>query len=201
MTIFSIDEHNNITAFASQPEAAAATPTPGDTFSSARELAERLADWPEERWAAIWNSLPGVTPVQCFKSPKAAASRIWKRIQGLGTAQPKAAPKAKAGAQSAKAAPSRGQATQKATTAKKAPQSRKAAKSKAAAGPRQGSKTAQVIVLLRRKSGATISEIMQTMGWQRHTVRGFMAGAMPKAGYRVESFKPEGGERTYRLNK
>jgi hypothetical protein len=28
-----------------------------------------------------------------------------------------------------------------------------------------------------------------------------MAGAMKKAGYNVESFKPEGGERTYRINK
>jgi hypothetical protein len=32
-------------------------------------------------------------------------------------------------------------------------------------------------------------------------VRGFMAGAMKKAGYTVESFKPEGGEHTYRINK
>jgi hypothetical protein len=39
------------------------------------------------------------------------------------------------------------------------------------------------------------------MGWQRHTVRGFMAGAMKKAGFTVESFKPEGGERNYRLPK
>jgi dipeptidyl aminopeptidase/acylaminoacyl peptidase len=38
------------------------------------------------------------------------------------------------------------------------------------------------------------------MGWQRHTVRGFMAGAMKKAGYTVESFKPEGGDRTYRVS-
>jgi hypothetical protein len=30
--------------------------------------------------------------------------------------------------------------------------------------------------------------------------RGFMAGAMKKAGYNVESFKPEGGERTYRIH-
>jgi len=28
-----------------------------------------------------------------------------------------------------------------------------------------------------------------------------MAGAMKKAGYAVESFKPEGGERSYRLAK
>ena len=40
---------------------------------------------------------------------------------------------------------------------------------------------------------------MDQMGWQKHTVRGFMAGAMKKAGYAVESFKPEGGERTYQL--
>jgi hypothetical protein len=31
--------------------------------------------------------------------------------------------------------------------------------------------------------------------------RGLMAGAMKKAGFTVESFKPEGGERTYRINK
>jgi hypothetical protein len=50
--------------------------------------------------------------------------------------------------------------------------------------------------MLQRKNGATLAEIMDTMAWQRHTVRGFMAGAMKKAGYTVESFKPEGGERT-----
>ena len=31
-------------------------------------------------------------------------------------------------------------------------------------------------------------------------MRGFVAGAMKKAGCMVESFKPEGGERTYRIN-
>jgi hypothetical protein len=54
--------------------------------------------------------------------------------------------------------------------------------------------------MLQRKNGATLEEIMAKMGWQKHTVRGFMAGAMKKAGYAVESFKPEGGERTYRIN-
>ena len=54
--------------------------------------------------------------------------------------------------------------------------------------------------MLKRKNGATLAEIMEKMGWQRHTVRGFMAGAMKKAGYAVESFKSEKGERTYRIN-
>ena len=45
--------------------------------------------------------------------------------------------------------------------------------------------------MLQRKNGATLAEIMERMGWRKHTVRGFMAGAMKKAGYTVESFKPE----------
>jgi cell pole-organizing protein PopZ len=84
--------------------------------------------------------------------------------------------------------------------AKKTAPAKKSAKAKESDGPREGSKTAQVVAMLQRKNGATLAEIMKTMGWQKHTVRGFMAGAMKKAGYAVESFKPEGGERTYRIN-
>jgi outer membrane biosynthesis protein TonB len=98
-------------------------------------------------------------------------------------------------------APTEAPANNEATPTKSAPKSTKAAKAKEAAGPRDGSKTAQVVAMLQRKNGATLSEIMDKMGWQKHTVRGFMADAMKKAGYTVESFKPEGGERTYRINK
>ena len=116
-------------------------------------------------------------------------------------AKPKAERKAKGGAHSAKGAPAKGKATKKATPAKNAPKGKRAAKTQEAMAPREGSKTAQVVAMLQRKNGATLAEIMEKMGWQRHTVRGFMAGAMKKAGYTVESFKPEGGERTYRINK
>jgi Protein of unknown function (DUF3489) len=44
--------------------------------------------------------------------------------------------------------------------------------------------------MLQRPERATITEIMQKMGWLRYTVRGFMAGTMKKTGYNVESFKP-----------
>jgi hypothetical protein len=54
--------------------------------------------------------------------------------------------------------------------------------------------------MLERKNGATQAEIMDQMGWQKHTVCGFMADAMKQAGYTVESFNPEGGERTCRIN-
>jgi len=69
--------------FGRSENAAAATATPFDSFSSQKELAELAAQWPADRLVAIWNSLPGVTPVKKFKDHKTAISRVWKRIQGL----------------------------------------------------------------------------------------------------------------------
>jgi hypothetical protein len=206
MTTFTITE-NNITAFPTPDHAEAAVGAGAQAFTSQKQLVELATAWPAERLVAIWNSLPGVTPVESFKSAKAAASRIWERIQGLGDpatpeaepAKPKAHKKAKGGAQAAKGAPAKAKATKKTSPAKSAPKAKKAAKAEAG-GPREGSKTAQVVALLQRKNGATLAEIMEKMGWQAHTVRGFMAGTMKKDGHTVESFKPEGGERTYRIN-
>src|SRR6516225_959176 len=132
----------------------------------------------------------------------AAASAPAEELKA-SSEKPKATKKAKSDAQGAKGAPAKGKSSKKTTPAKKSPEGAKAAAKPAKAesgAPREGSKTAQVIAMLQRKNGATISEIMEKMGWQRHTVRGFMAGTMKKAGYEVESFKPEGGERTYRIN-
>jgi hypothetical protein len=111
-----------------------------------------------------------------------------------GATRKKGAPKAKQGAK--KAAPKKRAAKRGAK-----PASKKASKPKAAAVPREFSKKAIVLDLLRRPKGATLAEIMEKMGWQKHTVRGFMAGAMKKAGYTVESFKSDKGERTYRIAK
>jgi hypothetical protein len=202
MTTFTIDSENNISAFTTPEEAAATTATPFDTFANQKELVSLVGQWPAERLVAIWNSLPGVKPVKSFKTAKVAAGRIWDGIQSLGeTPKPKAERKAKAGAQAAKGAPAKDKASKKATPAKEAPKGKKAAKIEQSEAPREGSKTAQVVAMLQRKNGATLAEIMDKMGWQRHTVRGFMAGAMKKAGYNVESFKPEGGEHTYRIGK
>jgi hypothetical protein len=208
MKTFRIDEQNNITAFGTPEEATATTAAPFDSFASQQDLAELAAGWPAERLVALWNSLPGAKPVKSFKTAKVAASRIWSSIQGLGedakpeakAANPKPDKKAKRGARAAKGAPAKAKATKKTTPAKNAPKGKKAAKAEESTGPREGSKTAQVVAMLQRKNGATLAEIMAKMGWQKHTVRGFMAGAMKKAGFTVESFKPEGGERTYRIN-
>jgi hypothetical protein len=85
-------------------------------------------------------------------------------------------------------------------TATKQPKRKKASKpAQDSATPRE-TKLSQVVAMLQRPEGAPITEIMSKMGWLKHTVRGFMAGTMKKAGYNVESLKLEGGERSYRIN-
>jgi hypothetical protein len=204
---------------------------PFDSFASEEGLAALAGGWPAARLVAIWNSLPGVTPVKKFENHKIALRRIWARIQGLGEPavvkgdqgqsaqeeQPEAT-HAKNGAglpkrvyipghgwaSTVEAAPKAKKETEKAAgkgtkkTDKKAP--KKGTRTEAPTAPREGSKTAQVLAMLQRKNGATLNEIADKMSWRKHTVRGFMAGTMKKAGYMVESFKPEGGERTYRIS-
>jgi hypothetical protein len=79
-------------------------------------------------------------------------------------------------------------------------QPRQAHESRRQRQPREGSKEAHVIAMLRRPEGATLAQIGESTGWQTHTIRGFFAAALKKRhGLAVTSEKPEGGERTYRL--
>ncbi|MGD0580140.1 MAG: DUF3489 domain-containing protein [Bryobacteraceae bacterium] len=206
MLTFTIEnETNNITAHATAQEAEAVPNA--ERFRNEAGLAKLAANWPAARLVEIYNSLPGVSPVKKFTDRKTAVSRIWKAIQSLRWSLPDEAETHADGAapldvtttlvapQTADVAPTEAPATRKATRSRKSPTATPKVR-----GPREGSKTAQVVAMLQRKNGATLAEIMTAMGWQRHTVRGFMAGAMKKAGYTVESFKPEGGERTYRIS-
>ncbi|MCW5713442.1 MAG: DUF3489 domain-containing protein [Bauldia sp.] len=65
---------------------------------------------------------------------------------------------------------------------------------------RAGTKQALLIEMLRRADGTTIEEVMAATGWQAHTVRGAMAGALKKKlGLELTSEKVEGRGRIYRL--
>jgi hypothetical protein len=67
------------------------------------------------------------------------------------------------------------------------------------AGRHADSKQARVIGLLQRPEGATIDEIASATGWQRHTVRGLISGALKKKlGLNVLSEKTDRG-RFYRI--
>ena len=45
---------------------------------------------------------------------------------------------------------------------------------------RKGTKQAQLVAMLKRAEGATIAQIVEATGWQPHTVRGALAGALKK---------------------
>jgi Protein of unknown function (DUF3489) len=173
MKTFVLTSDRNITAFPSRKTAAA---TGDPIFSTVEEMAEifRLAKvTPLE----IWNTLPGVTPVKKFTDRATAMARIWKQLANL------------------EVSPDFPQSAEPTTLAQSA-----AVTPQTAHTPRPGSKQEQVLQLLKRSNGATLGEIANATGWQRHTVRGFIAGTVKtKLRLVVESFKTEAGERSYRV--
>jgi len=68
--------------------------------------------------------------------------------------------------------------------------------------PAGGKQTKQqtCLDLLGRREGATIEHLQQATGWQKHSVRGFLAGAVrKKLGLKLISEKPDAGPRRYRI--
>ena len=72
-----------------------------------------------------------------------------------------------------------------------------------AKGPRKqraGTKQARLIAMLETPEGGSLTEIASAFGWQRHTVRGAIAGALKKKlGLNVTSEKVEGRGLVYRI--
>ncbi|THD64443.1 MAG: DUF3489 domain-containing protein [Phenylobacterium sp.] len=61
-------------------------------------------------------------------------------------------------------------------------------------------KLGQLVTLMARPQGATLTEMMTASGWQAHSVRGVIAGAVKrKLGLEVVSLKTDGA-RTYRIS-
>jgi len=60
------------------------------------------------------------------------------------------------------------------------------------APPRRPSRLDQLEGLLTRAEGATIADMVDATGWQQHSVRGAMAGALKKRGFVINSSKGDG---------
>ena len=73
----------------------------------------------------------------------------------------------------------------------------KAARKPAPATP-AGTKLARLESALRTKGGATISDLMEVTGWQAHSVRGALAGALKHRGLTITSERIN-DERRYRV--
>jgi FtsZ-interacting cell division protein ZipA len=108
--------------------------------------------------------------------------------------QPETKPKKVKGAKPAKKA----KATKPAKTTKKAKPRKKAAAKPAA---ERSNKKAEVIAMMKRAKGATLAEIVEATGWQKHTIRGFVSILGKKGGEQIESSKNAAGERTYKMAK
>jgi hypothetical protein len=78
-----------------------------------------------------------------------------------------------------------------------------ATKTNGAASPnaaRAGTKQALLIDLLKRKDGATVDEAAKALGWQAHSIRGAISGALKKEpGLTVSSRTVDGRGRVYRI--
>ncbi|HEY6344431.1 MAG TPA: DUF3489 domain-containing protein [Bryobacteraceae bacterium] len=213
MTTFTIDPQNNVVAHAAALDK---TPENQQAFASEKELDKLAAGWGGQRLIELWNSFAGVTPfddlkpVKKFTNRKAAVRRIWQAVQRLAPApangakpegvaasgissaelaatKPAPAPKAPKGASK------KGKATKETT-----PRKKRVVRDDVKAGH---NKKAEVIAMMKRAKGATLAEIMETTGWQRHTVRGFISILGSKGGEKIESSKNAAGERTYRIAK
>ncbi len=66
--------------------------------------------------------------------------------------------------------------------------------------PARETKLTKVIELLSRPEGATIDQIVDATGWQKHTVRSAISHALgKKRGYQIVSEKPKDGKRVYKI--
>ena len=161
-------EGTKVTAYTAAP---ARLPKAAKVIRSVEDLDK--SGFSPQRLVALWNSLPGATPVKKFKDRKTAVRRLWAAFQKLSVGPEATAPS----------------------------QSRRAAGAKAGESKqREGSKQAQVIALLQRPTGATLDDLIAATGWQRHTVRGVLSGALKKRlGLTIRSEKTTGSPRTYRI--
>lgn len=66
---------------------------------------------------------------------------------------------------------------------------------------REGTKQGMLIAMLQARAGATMDEIISATGWQAHTARGAMSGALgKKLGLIVTSAKEDSRGRVYRID-
>jgi hypothetical protein len=84
---------------------------------------------------------------------------------------------------------------------KKAPETSPDAETPKPVAIRAGTKQAQIIALLQRPEGASISEIANMTGWAGHSARGMIAGALKKRlGLKISTRSAEKRGRIYHID-
>jgi hypothetical protein len=189
MNAFTIDSDNNITV---HPSKKIARQTGAGVFDTAASLAELIgAD--NKRLVEIWNGLTGVNPVKKFTSGAVAVRRIFAELQRLALPSDQTATKtrmeeASVAIGSPEANTAAGPRAGKKVTGKAVKNTKPETKS--------GSRKEILLGLISRRNGASLEELTVALGWQKHSVRGFIATLGKTVS--IESFRSESGARTYR---
>ena len=63
----------------------------------------------------------------------------------------------------------------------------------------KSSKLSRLEAMLRKPEGATIEQLGKALAWQKHSVRGAIAGSLKRKGVVVTSEPGESGLRVYRI--
>ena len=140
-------------------------------FTTIDELTEITHEWPMARLVAVWNGLPDVTAVRKFTDRHTALARIWKTLQNAAEPTQVSRP---------------GRSKNSHGTKQKF--------------AREGTKKARILILLNRRRGATLEELMRATGWQTHSIRGFISGNVGKQmGLKVNTSTRSGGKKAYHI--
>jgi hypothetical protein len=99
---------------------------------------------------------------------------------GSGPDAPAPASEADGAQKRAKARPAKGKGKKARATARPTSAPEAAGEPSAKPTPRTGTKQALMIEMLERPEGATVEQIAAATGWQHHTIRGAISGALKK---------------------
>jgi len=145
----------------------------------------------------------------CKAVPKSGQLPLWKRgpndeplslvITPKGLAVIGVEPEGKPAEANSPVTHTKRQANKSTGTKPQTAKSAKAATSRQKPTGRANSKIAKVVEMLRTPTGSTINAIMKATGWQAHSVRGAISGAIKKKlGLKVTS-EVRGDDRFYRV--
>ena len=123
-------------------------------------------------------------------SSKAASKKVTSQKKNATQGRRKAPGQATKSPKSVKAAVSQPRSKRKKTDTPDAPQTPRA--------PKPQSKGAQLLALIGRDHGASLTELKEATGWAAHSVRGFLSTANKKQNLKISSIKNEVGERVYK---
>jgi hypothetical protein len=128
------------------------------------------------------NDLAGATPASATEAPQGATDAQEGDAAGQAPQTPEPAAQAASARRAAKdrVKPAKAKVGKPTKPSKAAPAAKPT--------PRPGTKQAQLIELLQRPEGATVEQIAAATGWQKHTIRGAISGALrKKLGLNVEA--------------